>query len=98
MAERTSTYGEAIGTTKVPADAVEVGQKLAALLDAIRFYVLRVASSAEPGDTAGEAMVSALLRPIATWRPEKPQAKGKGAAPPAPGGDAKPPAETPTEG
>jgi hypothetical protein len=93
-----TTYGEAIGMTKTPAESAEVGQKRDDLLDAMRFYVLRVAGMSEPGDAAGKSMAGALLRPIVAWRTEKPQAKGKGAGEPSPGGDAKPPTETPAEG
>ena len=76
-----------IGTTRpLPAvEAVEVGEKLGALLGSIRAYVVAVSDSVMRKKPQTQALADTLLRPLAEWRSKASKAKpGADEAPAAP--------------
>lgn len=62
-------YGRALGmgAAKSSAPAPLVRPAYDALLTAMRWYILKVAASAEPDDLKKQALVDSLLLPLKTW-------------------------------
>ncbi|MFO0592111.1 MAG: hypothetical protein U0441_31500 [Polyangiaceae bacterium] len=69
LREAQAKYGEAIGVTEVLQEATEKAirvQQMAAL-DALRLYVTRAASHADPEEPGSEELADRLLSPIVRW-------------------------------
>ena len=75
-------YGDVLGITspmKVE-DSPEIKEKLAAVIDALRAYVVKVMAYADPEEPGSEALAETLLRPITQWRKTPSRPMGAGAA------------------
>lgn len=77
-------YGEALGITQVvePEDAVNRGERLYALLDAIRRYVVQVMAHGDSGRPGAAELADYLLTPLRTWesRPTPPASEPAGSS------------------
>ena len=76
-------YGLAVGTTKTPdaPESPDVAEKLAALLDSLRSYIVRVAGLVSRKRPETQALAERLLKPITNWVSPKPAAKAQKPAP-----------------
>lgn len=98
-----SRYGDVIGVTEIPTETTlkVVRTKQAAALDALRLYVTRAASHADPEEPGSEELAEKLLAPIVKWEsspagdadddPAADEAAPEGGAPGAPVAPASPP-------
>lgn len=80
-------YGDVIGVTKPSEESPEIGKARRAVADSIRFHVIRVMASVEPGKPETEARAAAMLKPIEDCRvnasaPAKPNPPAPPAMPP----------------